>query len=179
MFHADLPGIANAVFNDHNLTLVIMENGTTAMTGHQSHPASGENFNKENTPIPIKEALEGLGVKDIYRVDTYAQSKLKDKMEEALEYDGFSVVIATHPCMLKFTREARKKGTYQDNKAVIDQDQCRNIHECVSDFACPSFQREEDGTIWVHTDLCIGDGSCFQTCPVSAIKLDKFKGGNN
>ena len=178
MFHAGLPGIANAVFNDHNLTLVIMENGTTAMTGHQNHPGSGENFNKEGNKIEIVETLKGLGVKNIYKVDTYAQAKLKEKMKEALDDDGFSVVIATHPCMLKFTREARRSGTYKDNKAIIDQDECKNIHECVSDFACPSFQKEEDGTIWVHDDLCIGDGSCFQTCPVSAIKMDKSKGGN-
>jgi len=178
MFHAGLPGIANAVFNDHNLTLVVMENGTTAMTGHQNHPGSGENFNKEGNKISIKETLEGLGVENIYKVDTYAQAKLKEKTKEALNDEGFSVVIATHPCMLKFTREARRAGQYKDNKAIIDQSECRNIYECVSEFACPSFQKEEDGTIWVHDDLCIGDGSCFQTCPVSAIKMDKSKGGN-
>jgi len=178
MFHAGLPGIANAVFNDHNLTLVIMENGTTAMTGHQNHPASGENFNHEGNEIPVKQVLEGLGVKNIYKVDTYAQSKLKEKMKEALNDEGFSVVIASHPCMLKFTREARRSGNYKDNKAIIDQNECENINECISDFACPSFQKDEDGTIWVHSDLCIGDGSCLQTCPITAIKMDKSKGGN-
>ncbi|MGM0410931.1 MAG: thiamine pyrophosphate-dependent enzyme [Bacillota bacterium] len=178
MFHAGLPGIANAVFNDHNLTLVIMENGTTAMTGHQNHPASGENFNNEGNEIPVKQVLEGLGVKNIYKVDTYAQSKLKEKMKEALNDKGFSVVIASHPCMLKFTREARRSGNYKDNKAMIDQNECENINECISEFACPSFQKAEDGTIWVHDDLCIGDGSCLQTCPVTAIKMDKSKGGN-
>lgn len=169
MFHAGLPGIVNAVFNDHNLTLVIMENGTTAMTGHQSHPGSGENFNKEVAPIKIKEMLEGMGVKNVYKIDTYAQSKLTEIVKKAVSEKGFNVVIATHPCMLKFTREARKKGTYKDNKARIDQQICEQIHECVKEFGCPSFSIDQDGVVTVNDDLCIGDGSCIQTCPVNAI----------
>ena len=169
MFHAGLPGIVNAVFNDHNLTLVIMENGTTAMTGHQSHPGSGENFNEEVAPIKIKEMLEGMGVKNVYKIDTYAQSKLTDTVKKAVSEKGFNVVIATHPCMLKFTREARKKGTYKDNKARIDQKTCEQIHECVKEFGCPSFSIDQDGIVTVNDDLCIGDGSCIQTCPVNAI----------
>ncbi|MFW6270720.1 MAG: thiamine pyrophosphate-dependent enzyme [Bacillota bacterium] len=179
LFHAGLPGIVNAVFNDHNLTLVIMENGTTAMTGHQNHPGSGANFNQESEPLKIKQVLEGLGVENIYSIDTYAQKKLKEKMKQALANKEFSVVIASHPCMLKFTREARKKGTYRDNKAVIDQAKCERINDCVSDFGCPSFQVDRDGKVTVHSDLCIGDGSCLQTCPVTAINIEDNKGGNN
>ncbi len=178
MFHAGLPGIVNAVFNDHNLTLVIMENGTTAMTGHQNHPGSGSNFNKEVQPVPIKEMLKGFGVENIYEIDTYAQSKLKEIMEKAVEEDGFSVVIATHPCMLKFTREARRKGAYKDNKVEIYQEVCRQIHECVKEFGCPSFSITEEGTVFVNKDLCIGDGSCIQTCPVNAIGLEQSNGGS-
>lgn len=178
MFHAGLPGIVNAVFNDHNLTLVIMENGTTAMTGHQNHPGSGSNFNKEVQPVPIKEMLKGFGVKNIYEIDTYAQTKLKEIMEKAVEEEGFSVVIATHPCMLKFTREARKSGAYKDNKVKIDQEVCRQIHECVKEFGCPSFSITEEGTVFVNKDLCIGDGSCIQTCPVDAIGLEQSNGGS-
>ena len=171
MYHAGLPGIANAVFNDHNLTLILMENDTTAMTGHQNNPASGRNFNSSVEPIPIRQALEGLGVKSIYEIDTYAQDKLQQMVEDAVNEDGFSVVIAKHPCMLKMTREQRRSGAYKDRNVQINQEECVQIHECVSDFACPTFQREEDGTIWVQTDLCIGDGSCLQTCPTSAIEF--------
>ena len=178
MFHAGLPGIVNAIFNDHNLTLVIMENGTTAMTGHQNHPGTGSNFNEEVQPIPIKEMLKGFGVKNVYEIDTYAQTKLKEVMEKAVEEDGFSVVIATHPCMLKFTREARSKGAYKDNKVEIDQEVCHQIHECVKEFGCPSFSITEEGKVFVNKDLCIGDGSCIQTCPVDAIGLEQSNGGN-
>ena len=176
MFHAGLPGIVNAVFNDHNLTLVIMENGTTAMTGHQNHPGTGENFNEEVKPVSIKEMLEGFGVENVYRIDTYAQSKLTETMKKAVNEKGFSVVIATHPCMLKFTRVARRDGSYKDNKANIDQEICRQIHECVQEFGCPSFSIDEEGRVTVNEDLCIGDGSCLQTCPIDAIGI-KQKGG--
>jgi|AntRauTorckE6833_2_1112554.scaffolds.fasta_scaffold00352_15 indolepyruvate ferredoxin oxidoreductase alpha subunit len=169
MFHAGLPGIVNAVFNDHDLTLVIMENDTTAMTGHQNHPGSGENFNEEVTPIEIKDMLKGMGVKNVYEIDTYAQSKLTEMVKKAVAEKGFSVVIATHPCMLKFTREARRRGNYKDNKARIDQETCEQIHECVKVFGCPSFSIDKNGVVTVNDDLCIGDGSCIQTCPVNAI----------
>ncbi len=178
MFHAGLPGIVNAVFNDHNLTLVIMENGTTAMTGHQNHAGTGANFNEETEPIAIQEMLEGFGVENIYRIDTYAQSKLTETMKKAVNEEGFSVVIATHPCMLKFTREARREGSYKDNKAAIDQEVCRQIHECVQEFGCPSFSIDEDGKVVVNEDLCIGDGSCLQTCPIDAIGIKTNKEGS-
>lgn len=171
LYHAGMPGIVNAVFNDHDLTLVVMENNTTAMTGHQNNPSSGGNFNEPVDDIPIQELLEGMGVDDITGVDTYNQSKLKELIEDAVEREGFNVVIAHHPCMLKFTREQRRQGEYRDRNVRIDQEECAQIYECVQDFACPTFQKEEDGTIWVHEDLCIGDGSCLQTCPTRAIEF--------
>lgn len=109
-FHTGLPGIINAVFNKHNFTLIIMENGTTAMTGHQDHPAVGRNFREVTQKVPVRQVLEGLGVENIREVDTYNQSKLTQYVEEALEEEGFKVIIAKHPCMLKFTRELRRKG---------------------------------------------------------------------
>lgn len=174
LFHAGLPGIVNAVFNNHNVTLVIMENGTTAMTGHQNHPGTGHNFNEVTDKIQIKKMLEGFGVKNVKEVDAYSQTKLYEMVKEATKEKGFSVIIAKHPCMLKFTREQRKKGTFKGNKVYIDQEICDHSYVCVEDFACPSFQKDENGDIHVHPDLCIGDGSCIQTCPVTAIKYEKM-----
>ncbi|HMA62780.1 MAG TPA: thiamine pyrophosphate-dependent enzyme [bacterium] len=168
-FHAGIPGIINASYHDHNITLVVMENGTTAMTGHQPHPGSGEISAK----IPIKTILESLNAGFIRDIDTYNQKKLTKYMKEALDFDGFSVVIARHPCMLKFTREQRRKESYNPSHVKIDQDSCRHIYDCIEEFGCPSFTRNEDGSITVNRELCIGDGSCLQTCPVSAIEFDK------
>jgi indolepyruvate ferredoxin oxidoreductase alpha subunit len=170
-FHAGLPGIINAIFNKHNFTLIIMENGTTAMTGHQDHPAVGRNFREVTQKIPVRQVLEGLGVENIREVDTYNQSKLTQLVEEALEEEGFKVIIAKHPCMLKFSRELRRKGRLLPNPVRVNE-KCNRKHVCVSDFACPSYQIADDGSIWVQKDLCIGDRSCIQTCPSEAIVPD-------
>jgi indolepyruvate ferredoxin oxidoreductase alpha subunit len=172
-FHAGLPGIINAVHNDHRILLVVMRNGTTAMTGHQDHPGTGRNFNGETEQLTVEAALAGLGVKNVRSVDTYKQKELTAMVREALDEPGFKVIIASHPCMLKFTREARRKPGWSLRQVRIDQGICDRNHECVETFACPSFQRADDGSVTVSTDLCIGDGSCRQTCPVSAIVPDQ------
>ncbi len=168
-FHAALPGIVNAVFNRHAITLILMENGTTAMTGHQDHAASGRNVNDPTDKIPVRQVLEGLGVKHVFETDTYQQAKLTEQVAAAMAIDDFCVVIARHPCMLKFTREQRQKPTYRQRHVELDQQTCQRIHTCVAQFGCPTFTRSADGTVTVNTDLCIGDGSCIQTCPTVAI----------
>ena len=169
-FHAGLPGIINSIFNKHPITMILMENGTTAMTGHQDHAASGRNFNEVTNKIPVRSVLEGLGVKHIYEVDTYQQSKLTQMVKDAMRHDEFSVVIARHPCMLKFSREQRRKPGYQARRVNVDPAICEQIHECVASFGCPTFTLRDDGRVEINEDLCIGDGSCVQTCPVGAIE---------
>ncbi|BBO81374.1 indolepyruvate oxidoreductase [Desulfosarcina ovata subsp. sediminis] len=178
-FHAALPGIVNAIFNQHPITLILMENGTTAMTGHQDHAATGHNVNQATDKIPVRQVLEGLGVRHIFEVDTYQQAKLAGLVTEAMAIDEFSVVIARHPCMLKFTREQRRKDDYRQPHVEIDQGVCDQVHTCVEQFGCPTFTRNAQGRVTINTDLCIGDGSCIQTCPTKAIAPagKKGKGG--
>lgn len=105
LYHAGLPAIANATMHKHNITLVVLENFTTAMTGHQPTAGSGEFGQKLNIP----DILHALGVEHVASVDAYLQDQLKEKMRESLALPGFSVVIAKHPCMLKFLREKARK----------------------------------------------------------------------
>jgi indolepyruvate ferredoxin oxidoreductase alpha subunit len=172
-FHAGLPGIINALFNRHNITMMLMENGTTAMTGHQNHAASGRNFNERVDKIPLRKVLEGFGIKNIYEIDTYQQARLTELVKQAVNDMGFSVVIAKHPCMLQFMRQQKKKPGYKQRVVNIDQTKCQRIHECVEKFACPTFARDRAGQVSINYDLCIGDGSCIQTCPVKAITSPK------
>ncbi|MEJ5258128.1 MAG: thiamine pyrophosphate-dependent enzyme [Fervidobacterium sp.] len=168
-FHAGIPGIINAVFNRHNFTLVVMENGTTAMTGHQDHPGKA---------MKIRNILEAIGVKQIWEVDTYQQDKLEEILKTALSTPEFNVVIAKHPCMLKFTRERRRKGIVKVPQMKVTN-ACTLARVCISKFACPSFQIADDGSIFVHEDLCIGDGSCIPVCPSGALELEKFEVGGD
>jgi len=166
-FHAGMPGVANAVFNRHDLVMILLENGTTAMTGHQDHPGSGRNFNGESDALPVRRVLEGLGVTFIREADTYDREKLSAAIREALDAPGFGVVIARHPCMLKFMRSRR--GTAPRHVAV-DRDACRRVGACIDVFGCPSFVRDPaTAEVSVNRDLCIGDGSCIAVCPERAI----------
>lgn len=171
-FHAALPGIINAVFNKHNFTLILLENGTTAMTGHQNLPSVGRNFNEVTEKIPLRRVIESFGITQIFEFDTYQQDKLKEAVMQAVNLSGFKVVIAKHVCMLKFMRENRKP-TSEINQIEVDQSICQKAQDCISEFACPSFMRGKDGTIYVNKDLCIGDSSCIQTCPFKALKRSK------
>lgn len=168
-FHAGAAGVINAVFNNHNMTLILMENGTTAMTGHQNHPGVGENFDGETSKIAPRAVFESYGIK-VREVDTYQQARLTALVKEAMDEEGFNVVIARHPCMLKYTRDQRRKGAYSPKQVQINQDKCDKHNVCVSSFGCPSFYVNADMSITVNKDLCIGDGSCLQTCPVHAIE---------
>ncbi len=172
LFHAGLPGILNALFNRHDFTLIVLENGTTAMTGHQGHAGSGENFNGPAPAVSIRKVLEAMGA-EVQEVDTYAQGKLAKLVREANEKGGFQVVIARHPCMLQFTRRESRRPGYVRQQVSILEEKCDRRHVCVERFGCPSFFREPDGRVIVNRDLCIGDASCMQTCPSAAIAPPK------
>ncbi|WP_289023310.1 indolepyruvate ferredoxin oxidoreductase subunit alpha [Desulfobacter postgatei] len=163
-FHAGLPGIINAVFNRHDVTLIIMENETTAMTGHQDHAGKS---------ISIEALLNGLGIEQVLSCDTYNQERLTDLVRQSMAHKGLSVVIARHPCMLKLTRAQRKKPGYVQKHISIDQAACTRTHYCVGQFGCPTFIRNKDGRIDINLDLCIGDGSCRPSCPEQAVGFDK------
>ena len=143
-----------------------MANGTTAMTGHQDHAGSSS--------ISIRAVLEALGVKVFGEIDTYKQKELTEAVKTALDFQGCSAVIARHPCMLKLTGEKKRKGILPSSVALIDEDKCRNIRICSGDFGCPSFNIDSDGgAVYVNRELCIGDGSCVQTCPAEAVSLKR------
>ncbi len=171
-FHAGLPGIVNAIYNKHNFTLILMENGTTAMTGHQDHAATGKNFREVVDKIPVMQVLKGLGVTDIQEIDAYQQAKLTEMVKGAVQRPGFKVIIAKHPCMLKFVRQVKRSGKKLPPPVHVTE-KCDSKLTCITEFACPSYQISEQGKVYVEKDLCIGDGSCIQTCPSGAIERGK------
>jgi indolepyruvate ferredoxin oxidoreductase alpha subunit len=169
LFHAGLPGLVNAASRDSDITLVLLDNGTTAMTGHQPRPGNGELGDR----ISIPDLLGTLGVKFLRECDAYDQPKLAAHMKEAMEHKGFAVVIARHPCMLKFMRDRRRANPGLAPQHVEVGPACARHYTCAAEFACPSFVRQADGSVTVNKELCIGDGSCMQTCPVHAIGRGK------
>jgi indolepyruvate ferredoxin oxidoreductase alpha subunit len=169
-FHAGIPGVVNAASRDSDVTLVLLDNGTTAMTGHQPRPGNGEIGER----LSLHELLEKLGVKFLRECDAYDQPKLAEFLKEAMAHKGFAVIIARHPCMLKFMRERRRKDpALKPQHVTVAQGSCARHYVCAAEFACPSFIRHEDGSVTVNEELCIGDGSCMQTCPSQAIGRKK------
>jgi len=96
-----------------------------------------------------------------------------DIVKTSLGIKGISVVIATHPCMLKFTRLQRKKPGFVQQHINIDPETCTKTHACLEQFGCPTFIRNPDKSVDINLDLCIGDGSCRPSCPKQAIGFEK------
>lgn len=171
-FHAAMPGIVNAVFNKHKTVLMVMDNGITAMTGHQPNPNTGVKSlgailppkYKDTKTISIDETLKAWGVKFIRRVPAYNVEALVEALEEAFIQDEFAVVIQEEPCALMRSRMELRAGTLA-KPYYIDHDVCRNIQICLAKFACPAIEKKDEKP-QINTDLCIGCGCCVQTCPL-------------
>ncbi|QEE17515.1 thiamine pyrophosphate-dependent enzyme [Promethearchaeum syntrophicum] len=175
-FHAGMPGIVNTLFNKHAQVLMIMDNGITAMTGHQPNPNTGKKsrgaklFHKyaDTKTISMDKTLAAWGVKFIKRVPAYNEKMVEDALYEAFEFaekeKTLAVVIQEEPCALMRSTAERKAGTLA-NPYYIDHDICRNIKKCLLEFACPAIE-DINGQAEINTSLCIGCGCCVQTCPM-------------
>jgi indolepyruvate ferredoxin oxidoreductase, alpha subunit len=165
-FHSGIPALINGVFNNHNFTLVILDNGTTAMTGHQPHP--GVDMAELNFPgynrVSIENVVRGIGVGHVVVIKPYNLKKSIEAIKAAVEYPGVSVVIAREACVLK--AKSLKK---QSNRIFQISDKCRNHRTCLNQFACPAFYIDPDNRVRINPVLCVGCAVCAQICPEHAI----------
>jgi indolepyruvate ferredoxin oxidoreductase alpha subunit len=164
-FHSGITGLVNAVYNNHDFTLVILDNGTTAMTGHQPHPGvdmTALNLAGYNR-ISIEAVVRAVGVEQIAVIDPYKLKKSIAAIGEALAFKGVSVVIAQQACTLY------AKGLNQlKTRAFQVTDRCKNHRDCLSAFACPAFYLEGE-RVKIDPDVCVGCAVCAQICPENAI----------
>lgn len=167
-FHSCLTGLVNAVYNQTKLTLVVLDNSTTAMTGHQPHPGLGISATGAEAPaIDIATVCTALGVKYVRQVSPFEFEDFKKTALEAMEFPGPAVVVAKAPCVAV----SKSRRRY-----YIDQGLCRNCGLCLSKIGCPAMARskretERGGTAKPsigHT--CRGCGLCTLVCPCGAIK---------
>ena len=164
-FHSGIPGLINAVFNSHNLTLVILENGTTAMTGHQPHPGVDMNMLQLSGygRVSIEEVVRALGIPVVTVIQPLQIRKSIEAVREALQFNGVSVVISRQICALY------AKGLKVESKRAFRiSDRCKNHRNCIDELGCPAFYMKE-GKIQIDAGLCAGCAVCAQVCPENAI----------
>jgi len=174
-FHSGMTGALNLLHqldSNANLTLIILNNGTTAMTGGQMTATSGS-YTKDwdmNTSIP--ELLKAMGFPRVRVVDQFDYKGAKAAIEEELKFEGLSIVMTTRPCALNFK--------IREPYFVVDPQICIGCRSCVKTNCPPIIMKQYEGIeklkSSIDPDLCVGCSVCSQVCPVSAISRVGDKG---
>ncbi len=166
-FHACIPSLIDAVYNNNKFVLVVLDNRTTAMTGHQPHPGTGERACGEiGKFIPIEDVARSIGVDFVEVVNPYNLRKMTEVMERALAHDRVAVVVARRACAILWNRERKQKGIKIKPFTVTED--CTRCLRCVTSFTCPALVLVGD-QVTIDETLCAGCGVCFQVCPYGAI----------
>jgi len=165
-FHSGITGLVNAVFNRHNFTLVILENGITAMTGHQPHPGVDMELMGMSGygRVDIETLVKALGVEHVSVIKPFKVKKSIETLKEAMAFEGVSVVISKEPCILWAKSIKLKKP-----RPFEVTDKCTDHKACINGIACPSFYIEA-GRVKIDADTCVGCALCAQICPENAIR---------
>jgi len=171
-FHAGIPGLINAVYNNHRVVVAVLDNLATAMTGHQPHPGTGmTGMQKPAERILIEKVAEGCGVKFVRVVDPFKVKETEAVLREALGFAGPSVVVFRSPCTLMVVRERRRKGAAIGFYKVTEN--CTNCMACIRLLGCPALV-VEDGKVSINEVLCTACGLCASVCPYKAVEYAKI-----
>jgi len=168
-FHAGIPPLINAVYNKANITVAILDNSATAMTGFQPHPGTGYTATGEETiSIKAEDIARACGVKFVEVIDPFDLKKATDTVARAIRFDGPAVIVFRRLCAIMEQREKRQRG----EKIVpyrIDQEKCSvKCDACIKLLGCPGIIKENGKTV-IDSSLCTGCGICAQVCPYNAI----------
>lgn len=167
--HTGVPALIDAVYNQANFVLVVLDNRTTGMTGHQPHPGTGTRpCDLEGKEVSIEGIARGVGVEFVEGVNPYDIRKTKDVLKRALDHEGVSVVISRMPCSLLWYRQKKKSGEKVPVYTVTDD--CNLCMECITSFTCPAISIKDDKAV-IDENMCVGCGVCSRICPEKAIKI--------
>lgn len=168
--HAGIPPLINAVYNNAKFVLVILDNSTTGMTGHQPHPGTGfRGCGEVGKAVKIEDIARGCGVEFVEIVNPYNVRKMIDVLRRALNHDGVAVVIARQPCAILWSRARRREGKIVTYTVTED---CTLCMECINTFACPALMFDGE-KVSIDKSLCVGCAVCAKICPNRAIKPAK------
>lgn len=163
--HTGVNSLMNMVYNKATGTVLILDNSTTGMTGHQDHAATGKTLMGEPTyAIDIPALCRAIGVRNVTEVNAFDLETLEKVLKEELARDEVSVIITKTPCVL-LSKE--KKPLY-----IALEDKCKKCGMCMRP-GCPAMTRRENGTIYIDDTMCTGCGLCKELCKFDAIELVK------
>ena len=166
-FAAGITGVVNAVYNQTDIILIVLDNSTTAMTGHQPHPGTGMTMMGDVVnKVSIEKILEAIGVSKIVKANPLNYGEAKAAVESVLDEKGVRVVIFKSPCIAVSKREK----TYQ-----VNAEKCVSCKQCIREIGCPAIVAN-DGKVQIEQSLCYGCGLCSQICKFDAIKEVKQHG---
>lgn len=158
-YHAGLPGLLNAVYNQAPVTIVILDNGTTAMTGFQPHPGTGRNAAGGEAPaVDLVGLVEACGVEFVRVVDPYRYPLAVQTAREALAHPGPAVVIMRRECV---------KLSAWKKTCRIDREKCLECNLCIEELGCPAISPGPGGP--EISPACSGCGLCAAVCPAQAV----------
>ncbi|MEM1484319.1 indolepyruvate ferredoxin oxidoreductase subunit alpha [Oscillospiraceae bacterium PP1C4] len=165
-FASGITGVINAVYNQTDIVLIILDNSTTAMTGHQPHPGTAKTMmGNISDKINISEVLNALSVKSVVTVDPFGLDSAVEAVKNAMEVKGVSAVIFKSPCIAV----SKPKPHFE-----VDHEKCTGCRKCINQLGCPAIACS-DKKVKIEESLCFGCSLCSQLCPAKAIKI----GGKN
>jgi len=161
--HTGINSLIDMVYNKGTGTVMILDNSTTGMTGHQDHAATGKTLKGEATyAVDLATLCKAVGVNHVYEINAFDTEKLEKTVKEAIALDEVAVIITKSPCVLLDKTAVRKQ--YR-----IDQELCRRCGMCMKP-GCPAITKKDDGKILINDTMCNGCGLCGQACKFGAIK---------
>ena len=163
--HSGITPLIDIVYNQGTSTIVILDNSTTAMTGHQDHPATGLTIKKEPAPkLDLEALVKAVGINNVRVVDPLRLDELQQALEEELQRREPSVIIARRPCALLVKPPVNKK-------MVIENDLCKGCKLCIRIGCTGIYFVEDDKLAVINPNTCVSCELCAQVCTFDAIKI--------
>ncbi len=161
--HTGINSLINMVYNKSTGTVMILDNRTTGMTGHQDHAATGKTLKGEDTySIDLAELCRAVGVPNVIEINAFDVDGLTKIVKESVNSDTLTVIITKSPCVLI-------KGQKFPNVCRVNADACKKCGMCMK-IGCPAMTKGEDGKVKIDATMCNGCGLCKNYCKFNAIE---------
>lgn len=160
-FASGMTGIVNAVYNQAEMTLIVLDNSTTAMTGHQPHPGTGVTMMGDIVnKVSIEKILKAIGIETVVTADPLKLDQAIDTVKNVVDQPGVKAIIFKSPCVAV---------TRPSSPVQINTEKCVNCKKCINEIGCPAIVLNE-GHAFIEPSQCFGCKVCTYICPKDAIE---------